>query len=220
MKPTLLTRSLHLNLHEAYGIALAALFALNKKRRAYALLRKGLNNRSLSAPFCTELFLHFSQLLGLPMMLEGLETVQSRSKQGPRKRKPISPKGAFRRGKTVLTSIYGRQTKKLLQRLDDLHPGLARMVCANAYGEILSREGLSLRERELINVTVLFLQQFDAQLYSHLRGAMRVGIGPSTLRALIRSLARSTRQPAAAALAMINAIAGLKSSDHRSPDPV
>lgn len=220
MKPSLLTQSLHLNQREAYGITFAAYFALNKKRHAHALLRKGLKNKSLSSPFCTELFLHFSLLLGVPMMLEGLEWVQTLSKHGRRKSKPISPKGAFRRGKATLKSIYGGQTEKLLQRLDNLHPGLARMVCTNAYGEILSRHGLSLRERELINVTVLFLQQFDAQLYSHLRGAMRVGIAPLTLQTLIRSLARSTCRPSAAALAMIKAIAGLKPTDNRYPASV
>ncbi|MEX0737124.1 MAG: carboxymuconolactone decarboxylase family protein [Bacteroidota bacterium] len=208
MKRTLLIRSPRWSTREEYCISLSALLTLNQRKRAYALLRKGLSQRSLSGLFCTELLLQLSLLLGVPLMLEGLEYLQSLRKRTVGRPGAISSRGAFRKGTSALKSVYGDQAEKLLQRLDDLHPGLGRRICEDGYGQILSRTGLSFREREFINITVLFVQRYDAQLYSHLRGATRAGVDPRTLETLVRLLARSTRRPSASALAMLGTIAG------------
>lgn len=189
-------------------MTLSALLTMDQRKRAYALLRKGLSQRALSGLFSTELFLQLSLLLGVPLMLEGLEYLQSLGKRTVERPGAISSRGAFRKGTSALRSVYGDQAEKLLQRLDDLHPGLARRVCEDAYGQILSRTGLSFREREFINITVLFVQRYDAQLYSHLRGATRAGVDLRTLETIVRLLARSTRRPSAPALAMLRTIAG------------
>lgn len=173
MKNTSRIRSSRLTAREELCITLAALFTLNQRRRAYDLLRRNLPTHPFSGLMCSELLLQLSLLLGVPLMLEGLEYLKSMEKGNTGPRNEISSKSAYRKGKSALQAVYGDQAKKLLQRLEELHPGLARRVCADAYGQILSRTGLSFRERELINVTVLFVQQYDAQLYSHLRGAIR-----------------------------------------------
>lgn len=63
-------------------------------------------------------------------------------------------------------------------------------IVEDAYGKIFSRRGLTLGERELMNVAALFLLDFDPQLYSHLRGALRVGVKVGALQQCIFALAR------------------------------
>jgi 4-carboxymuconolactone decarboxylase len=55
------------------------------------------------------------------------------------------------------------------------HPELAEWILADGYGRVLSRPGLSIRERELIVVAVLSALRLPKQLESHVRGARRVG---------------------------------------------
>ncbi len=50
------------------------------------------------------------------------------------------------------------------------------------YGRILSRPGLTLRERELCVIAVLAGQNVAPQLSSHLRGAMRAGATAEAVR--------------------------------------
>jgi alkylhydroperoxidase/carboxymuconolactone decarboxylase family protein YurZ len=49
----------------------------------------------------------------------------------------------------------------------------------------MGRPGLPLADREVINVVILFLDGFEPQLYSHLRGALRVGVKPRTLHSVL-----------------------------------
>ena len=55
------------------------------------------------------------------------------------------------------------------------HPELAEWILADGYGRVLSRPGLTIRERELIVVAVLAALRLPKQLESHVRGARRVG---------------------------------------------
>ena len=88
-------------------------------------------------------------------------------------------------GKRILERIYGQQTPKLLRHLDNVHPGLGHRITQDAYGLIMNRDGMTLPERELANVVVLYAHGFDRQLYSHLRGALRVGVSKRTLKSVI-----------------------------------
>jgi len=57
---------------------------------------------------------------------------------------------------------------------------------------VFPRRGLTLRERELITVTVLSLQHLDRQLYSHLRGLLRLGLRPAEVRTVFTVIERSS----------------------------
>lgn len=50
---------------------------------------------------------------------------------------------------------------------------------------------MRLSERGLVNVVVLFIQGFERQLFSHLRGALMVGVKPRTLKAVLVMTARA-----------------------------
>ncbi|HAL57528.1 MAG TPA: hypothetical protein DCP63_13930 [Bacteroidetes bacterium] len=175
-----------LNRRERYSVSMASFIALGNKEEAYRLMRHGIVREHLPRRMFSELFLHLSLFVGYPAMLDGLEEL---SRIHP---KPAAAVGrlarrpnAKREGLTLLERIYGKQTERLLDHLHSLHPELVGMIVNDAYGRILSRSGLTLKERELISTAVLLIQGFRPQLYSHLRGALRVGAHPDALRATI-----------------------------------
>jgi len=122
-------------------------------------------------------------------MLEGLEFVALIRPVPPRKLRKRK-----RDGSAVLQRIYGAQTGKLLRKIRRLNPDAKAMILGNVYGRVFTRAGLSLRERELINLTVLSLQGFGPQLYSHLRGGLRSGLSVSTLKSAITLIERKSNR--------------------------
>lgn len=111
---------------------------------------------------------------------------------------------ARRRGVENVRKISGDQATKLIARLDELLPGLAERITEDAYGRIMSRRELRLSERELVNVVVLFIQGFERQLFSHLRGALRVGVKPRTLKAVLVMAANAASKNAQEAMKTVD----------------
>ncbi len=120
-------------------------------------------------------------------MLDGLESLaQVRGRPARRLSTEHRPRRRLREsGMKVLRKIYGNQTEKLLGSLARLHADLPRMIVEDVYGRIIARSGMTIAEREIVNVTVLTIQGLNRQLYSHLRGALRVGVSPEVLRTLL-----------------------------------
>ena len=73
----------------------------------------------------------------------------------------------------------------MIARMRSYHPALAEGILVESYGRILSRRGLSARERELIAVAVLAAFDVPLQLRSHVEGARRVGATEREIQAVI-----------------------------------
>lgn len=186
-----------------YCVIVPALFALSRRRMAMRHLQRGLSSGKVPRKFFEELFLHLSLVLGFPMMLEGLRLLQEVS--GPRKSQRAS---VFHRseGRRVLAQIYGAQTGKLLKNLSRLHPDVPGMILKDVYGKVFVRPGLSLEEREIINITVLAIQGLERQLFSHVRGILRAGGTKQTLELIERELRRITGKRFAILARMVRSV--------------
>jgi alkylhydroperoxidase/carboxymuconolactone decarboxylase family protein YurZ len=90
-----------------------------------------------------------------------------------------------RRGETLCRRIYGPFYGRMIARIRSYHPDLAEWILSEGYGRVLSRPGLSIRDRELIVVAVLAALDVPLQLRSHVEGARRVGASESEIRAMI-----------------------------------
>lgn len=90
-----------------------------------------------------------------------------------------------RRGEALCRRIYGPVYDRMIGRMRGFHPDLAEWILADGYGRVLSRPGLSIRERELIVVAVLSALRLPKQLESHVRGARRVGATAREVAAMI-----------------------------------
>lgn len=177
-------------IRERYCVIVSVLYTLGQRGSAGAHIRAALTSNKVPRKFFEELFFHLSLLLGFPAMLEGLEQIQRVS---PRRGSParISQRTPGK-GREALSAVYGNQTDKLLKNFHNLHPDVPRLILKDVYGKMYSRPGLSLAEREIINITVLTIQGLDRQLFSHIRGAAKVGVSDQSLKKillLVRGLA-------------------------------
>jgi 4-carboxymuconolactone decarboxylase len=187
-------------------VKISALYSLREREKAHRMVHRELQRGDLSPRFFSELFIHLLLFLGYPAMLDGLECVAHVSPRHGRHTLRTRSSAAHKQGKRILERIYGQQTSKLLRGLDDLYPGLSHRITQDAYGLIMNRVGLTLPERELANVVVLYAHGFDRQLYSHLRGAIRVGVSKKTLKTVILVTAKTIGKRSKQTIATIDKI--------------
>ena len=114
--------------------------------------------------------------VGYPAALEGMQGWRRVSGThpdlgaDPRGREAWSVQGA-----RLLAQVYGSQAPVVRERMRTMHPDLGTWMVEEGYGKVLSRPGLPVGDRELLNCALLAVQDAPRQLYSHLRGALRVG---------------------------------------------
>jgi 4-carboxymuconolactone decarboxylase len=94
--------------------------------------------------------------------------------------------GVRRRGQALCRRIYGPVYDRMIARMAGFHPDLAEWILEDGYGKVLSRPGLTIRERELIVVALLSALRLPLQLESHVRGAKRVGATEREVAAMKR----------------------------------
>jgi 4-carboxymuconolactone decarboxylase len=82
----------------------------------------------------------------------------------------------FERGLALLQRIGGQERPAVLDSLADIAPDLGRLTVEFGYGDVLSRPGPTLRERQLATVAALAaLGNAAPQLRFHINGALNVG---------------------------------------------
>ncbi|HEX2143651.1 MAG TPA: carboxymuconolactone decarboxylase family protein [Glycomyces sp.] len=80
------------------------------------------------------------------------------------------------RGLKVLQYLSGEADPTVVTSLADIAPDLGRHIAEFAYGEILTRPGLELRDRELVTIGALAaLGNAAPQLRFHINGALNAG---------------------------------------------
>lgn len=83
----------------------------------------------------------------------------------------------FEKGLKQLQSIDGEAGSKVISSLEDIAPDLGRFIIEFAFGDIYTRGGLNLQEREMITLSSLLTAGgCEAQLEVHINAALNVGI--------------------------------------------
>ncbi|MCB0726466.1 MAG: hypothetical protein KDD00_03335 [Ignavibacteriae bacterium] len=90
-------------------------------------------------------------------------------------------------GETNCNLIYKNNYKKLIENMNKFSPDLKEWMILEGYGKVLGRKGLSLPEREIINVTILTARFYKHQLHSHIRGCMNIGVSSKEMSIIIES---------------------------------
>ena len=81
-----------------------------------------------------------------------------------------------RAGLEILNRLFGGEPAA-----SEVSHEMMRLSTAHLFGEIWTRPGLSLRDRELITVSVIAALGRERQLRLHLRGALNAGLGRDEL---------------------------------------
>lgn len=110
----------------------------------------------------------------------------------------MSTRDRYSEGLAKLAEIDGEQGERVIEALADVAPDLARYVIEFPFGDIYQRDGLTLRERELITVAGLTaLGHAQPQLKVHVHGALNVGATPKEIVEAIMQMAVYAGFPAA-----------------------
>jgi 4-carboxymuconolactone decarboxylase len=107
----------------------------------------------------------------------------------------------YERGRDKMLDVHGEKSLRTVESLGDL----GRFIPEFAYGEVYSRPGLSLRDRQLVTVGVLVALGRSSQLPVHLRSSLKAGITSDELKEVILQTATLAGFPPA-----MNAMATLK----------
>ena len=92
------------------------------------------------------------------------------------------------RGRRLFEQIYGDQSNPVEEALRAGHPDVPGWIIGHAYGRVLTRPGLTPRQRELLATAALAVSNQSRQLVSHVRGAIRCGGTVDDLRAVVDTL--------------------------------
>lgn len=73
------------------------------------------------------------------------------------------------KGQQMLAAVDGQAAAATLHALADVAPDVPRLIQEFAFGDIYTRSGLDLRQREMITITALLIQGDTAgQLHVHI----------------------------------------------------
>lgn len=129
---------------------------------------------------------------GYPAALEGLRVLNAAWPGRARRTREGGTGDWLRRGEALCSRVYGSSYARLVPAVEALHPDLARWMVEHGYGRVLSRRGMTARDRELVTVAALAALGWERQLVSHLLGARRVGATLDEVQgALAAGLART-----------------------------
>ncbi|PRX09851.1 UNVERIFIED_ORG: 4-carboxymuconolactone decarboxylase [Martelella mediterranea] len=102
------------------------------------------------------------------------------------------------RGKHALAEIDGEAGEKVIEALADIAPDFSRYLLEFAFGDIYSRPGLGLREREIATIAALTaLGNARPQLEVHIEAALNVGVSRDEIVETLMQMAVYAGFPAA-----------------------
>lgn len=133
-----------------------------------------------------ELVLMAHLFAGIPRQIEAYEVLAHAGGLGA-----LEPDEALhepdlpQRGKSLFDQIYGANSETVRLRISNHHPDFGDWVAGHAYGRVLTRPGLSAKEREICAVAVLAAMEQDRQLAGHVRGAIHCGANHLELEAAL-----------------------------------
>lgn len=88
----------------------------------------------------------------------------------------------YKRGWNRLKEVDGEQGERVIKSLEKIAPDLGRYVIEFAFGDIYTRPGLDLKQRQLVTLSSLTTQGgCEPQLEVHISAALNVGLNPNEI---------------------------------------
>lgn len=100
-----------------------------------------------------------------------------------------SPETRYDKGLAVQRAVFGEAIDQMYERSpkDQLH--IQRFLSANCFGDYYTREGVEIRVRELITLSILIaLGGVESQVKGHMQGNLNLGNGRDILLSVITQL--------------------------------
>jgi len=184
---------------------IAAAMAASDMQRLASALEQGLG-AGLSISEAKEVLVQLYAYAGFPKSLnalaELLKVVEARRQRGIVDAPGREPARAVPTGEALLAAGTANQTQisggPVRNAVTDFAPVINQFLQAHLFGDIFERDNLDWQSRELATVGALAaMPGVEAQLRSHMRASMRVGLGAAQLRQLTQLLAAQGHAEAA-----------------------
>ncbi|MBU8754429.1 carboxymuconolactone decarboxylase family protein [Priestia megaterium] len=88
----------------------------------------------------------------------------------------------YENGWKTLMEVDGEGGKRVIESLKDIAPDIGKYVIEFAFGDIYTREGLNLQQKQLVTISSLTTQGgCEPQLHVHINAALNVGLTPQEI---------------------------------------
>ncbi|MCR5865043.1 carboxymuconolactone decarboxylase family protein [Aquincola sp. J276] len=186
-------------------VTVAALAAMGHARPQLKFHIAGALNAGCSSQEIVELMIHLVVYAGFPAGLNGMFAAQEVFTERGVPHRPAPPAGAgaaaadrYRAGWEALCRIDGSAGTQVVASLSGVAPDLGRFIVEFAFGDVYTRGGLDLLQRELATVAMLSaLGHAAPQLRVHAHGLLNVGGTPEQLVEVVIQVAAYAGFPAA-----------------------
>lgn len=107
-------------------------------------------------------------------------------------------KTRFERGMALLEQIDGHAGEEVVARLERICPDMGKRMVEFAFGDIYSRPGMNLRDREIATIAALTaMGTATPQLKVHVHGGLNVGLSKEEVLEIMMQMAVYAGFPAA-----------------------
>ena len=206
---TLSRLKLNLESTPRYLALYSAAIALADKTAIKAASLKA-NRAGARIPAIYEIMLQSYLFLGFPRMLTAAECFRETFPDfdvtigAPKRTKRF---GIWKgRGEELCRKVYADNFEKLKKRVRHFSQEIFEWMILEGYGKVLSRPGLDIKKRELAIVAMLMVDNRPKQMFSHIRGALNVGVSRKLLRTVIVDISRVTGEDSKTALSFLQKI--------------
>lgn len=104
----------------------------------------------------------------------------------------------FERGAAKLAEVDGQAGQNVIDALQDIAPDFANYVIEFPFGDIYSRDGLNLRDRQIATIAALAaLGNAQPQLKIHIQAGLNVGLTQQEITEVLMQMAIYAGFPAA-----------------------
>ena len=104
----------------------------------------------------------------------------------------------YAKGLQIRTQVLGQDyVNKSIDNADDFNRPLQELVTEYCWGHVWGREGLSLKERSMINLAMISALNRPHELKLHIRGALRNGLSREQIREILLQVGIYCGVPAA-----------------------
>jgi len=166
-------------------LCLIAACISSKKTRLLKYLFKNALSYSVAPEKIYETIMQIYLFCGFPSTIEALKIFNTVFPNLKKEQSKFDLALYLKKGQKNCLKIYKSNYNQLLNNFDNLSPDLKSWMIIEGYGKVMGRPGLSIKDRELINVAILSTNFYEHQLYSHLKGALNTNSSYKDIKNII-----------------------------------
>lgn len=91
----------------------------------------------------------------------------------------------FEAGISSIKKMVSNEDFEMMKNMKNISPDFWDIIVSFGFGEVYSREGLSLTQREIVTLTTLITQGAFDQLEVHVKSALNVGLTKNEIKEII-----------------------------------